>query len=88
VEAPLSSGCNTLTISSLVLARELSLSRNRDILDLPLNSFYYASATRLAMDPFDKKPILPVEVMITVAINVAVVMLGYYVMIFWGIIRG
>lgn len=40
------------------------------------------------MDPFDKKPILPVEVMITVAINVAVVMLGYYVMIFWGIIRG
>lgn len=55
---------------------------------LPLSSFYDASATRLAMDPFDKKPILPVEVMITVAINVAVVMLGYYVMIFWGIIRG
>jgi hypothetical protein len=88
VEAPLSSGCNTLTISSLTLARELSLSRNRDILDFLLSSFYYTSATGLAMDPFDKKPILPVEVMITVVINVAVAMLGYYVMIFWGIIRG
>jgi hypothetical protein len=40
------------------------------------------------MDPFDKKPILPVEIMITVAINVVVVLLGYYAVVFWGIMRG
>jgi hypothetical protein len=40
------------------------------------------------MDPFDKKPILPVEIMITVAINVVVVLLGYYAVVFWGIVRG
>lgn len=35
------------------------------------------------MDPFDKKPILPVEIMITVAINVVVALLGYYAVVFW-----
>jgi hypothetical protein len=40
------------------------------------------------MDPFDKKPILPVEIMITVAINVVVVLLGYYAVVFWGIVQG
>jgi hypothetical protein len=45
-------------------------------------------ATRRAMDPFDKKPIFPIEIMVTVAINVVVVLLGYYVMIFLGVVRG
>jgi hypothetical protein len=36
------------------------------------------------MDPFEKNRLLPVEVMITIAINIAVVALGYYVMVFWG----
>jgi hypothetical protein len=36
------------------------------------------------MDPFEKNQLLPVEVMITIAINIAVVALGYYVMVFWG----
>jgi hypothetical protein len=40
------------------------------------------------MDPLDKKPILPVEIMITVAINVVVALLGYYVVVFWGIVQG
>jgi hypothetical protein len=40
------------------------------------------------MDPFDKKPILPVEILITVAINVVVVLLGYYAVVFWGIVQG
>jgi len=40
------------------------------------------------MDPFDKKPIFPIEILITVAINVVVVLLGYYVMIFLGVVRG
>ncbi len=37
------------------------------------------------MDPFEKDRLLPVEIMITVAINIVVVMLGYYVVTFWGI---
>jgi hypothetical protein len=44
-----------------------------------------ASTARLAMDPFEKNRLLPVEIMITIAINIVVVMLGYYVVIFWGI---
>jgi hypothetical protein len=31
------------------------------------------------MDTFDKKPILPVEAMIIVAINIVIAVLGYYV---------
>lgn len=30
------------------------------------------------MDLFDKKPIVPVDVLITLAINIVVVLLGYY----------
>jgi hypothetical protein len=40
------------------------------------------------MDPFDKKPILPVEVMITLAINVVVAVLCYYAMMLWGLFSG
>jgi hypothetical protein len=40
------------------------------------------------MDPFDNKPLFPIELLITVAINVVVAMLGYYLMIFWGVIAG
>jgi hypothetical protein len=46
------------------------------------------SAARLAMDPFEKNQLLPVEVLITVAINIVAVALGYYVVMFWGIIDG
>jgi hypothetical protein len=36
------------------------------------------------MDPFKKNRVLPVEIVIAVAINIVVVTLGYYVVIFWG----
>lgn len=39
------------------------------------------------MDHFEKKPILPVEIMITVAINIVVAVLGYYVILMWGLFR-
>ena len=35
------------------------------------------------MDRFDRKPFLPVDLMITVAINVIVVVLGYYLVMEW-----
>jgi hypothetical protein len=68
--------------------RKLSVLQDWDMVRVLRSSFQSASATRLAMDPFDKKPILPIEIMITVAINIVVATLGYYAMIFWGIIRG
>jgi hypothetical protein len=40
------------------------------------------------MDPFDNKPFLPVHVMITVAINIVVAVLGYYLIVLWGLFRG
>jgi hypothetical protein len=40
------------------------------------------------MDPFDKKPNLPVEVMITLAINVVVAILCYCAMMLWGLFGG
>ena len=42
------------------------------------------------MDPFDRKPFLPVDLMITVAINVIVivVVLGYYLVMAWGLFGG
>jgi hypothetical protein len=43
------------------------------------------SAARLAMDPFENNRLLPVEVMITIAINIAAVTAGYYVVVFWGL---
>jgi hypothetical protein len=84
----MSLGCNTRTILSSEPSGKLSVLQDWDMLRVLRISFQSASATRLAMDPFDKKPILPIEIMITVAINIVVVTLGYYVMIFWGIIRG
>jgi len=36
------------------------------------------------MDPFDNKPLFPIELLITVAINVVGAMLGYDLMIFRG----
>jgi hypothetical protein len=42
------------------------------------------AATRLAtMDLFDRKLILPVDVMITIAINIVVAVLGYYLVMAW-----
>jgi hypothetical protein len=32
------------------------------------------------MDLFDRKPFLPVDVMITLAINIIIVVFGYYLM--------
>ena len=48
-----------------------------------------ASATRLAMDPFDKKRfVLPIEAIVALAINLVVAVLGYYAIIVWGLFRG
>jgi hypothetical protein len=46
------------------------------------------SAARLAMDPFEKKPFLPIELMIALATNVVVAILGYYAIMMWGFYRG
>jgi hypothetical protein len=47
------------------------------------------AATRLAtMDLFDRKLILPVDVMITIAINIVVAVLGYYLVMAWGLLGG
>jgi hypothetical protein len=35
------------------------------------------------MDPFDQKPILPVDLVITLAINIVVAVLGYYLITAW-----
>ena len=40
------------------------------------------------MDPFDRKAFLPVDLMTTVAINVIVVVLGYYLVMAWGLLGG
>ncbi len=40
------------------------------------------------MDPFGNKPFLPVDVMITVAINIVVAVLGYYLIVLWGLFGG
>jgi hypothetical protein len=40
------------------------------------------------MDPFDRKPFLPVDVVITLAINTIVVVLGYYLVIAWDLFGG
>jgi hypothetical protein len=40
------------------------------------------------MNPFDQKPILPVDVMIILAINILVAALGYYLVMAWGLLGG
>jgi hypothetical protein len=40
------------------------------------------------MDPFEKKRLLPPEMMIALAINVVVAMLGYYAIMMWELVRG
>ena len=51
--------------------------------------FNSLAATRLTMmDLFDQKPFLPVDVMITLAINIIVVVLGYYLVMAWGLFGG
>ena len=40
------------------------------------------------MDPFEKKPFLPIELMIALAINVVVVVFGYYTVMIWGLLGG
>jgi hypothetical protein len=40
------------------------------------------------MDPFDQKPILPVDIVITLAINIIVAVLGYYLIVAWGLLGG
>jgi len=37
------------------------------------------------MDPFENMPILPVDVIITVAINIVVAVCGYYLIVLWGL---
>ncbi len=36
-------------------------------------------------DTFEKKPIFPIEIMIAVAINIVVAVLGYYAVTLWGL---
>jgi hypothetical protein len=48
-------------------------------------SFSAASIASLAMDLFEKKRfLLPIEVLIALATNVVVAVLGYYAIILWG----
>ena len=39
----------------------------------------------LAMDRFQKRPIVPIEVVIVIAINLVVVVAGYYAVMMWGL---
>jgi hypothetical protein len=41
-----------------------------------------------AMDFFRKKPILPVEIFLALAINIVVAALGFYMMLLWRLLRG
>ena len=46
-------------------------------------------ATRWAtMNLFERKLLVPVDVMITIAINIVVVVLGYYLVMAWGLFGG
>jgi hypothetical protein len=38
------------------------------------------------MDVFEKNPVLPVEIMVTVAINVVIAVLGYCAVMLWGLL--
>jgi hypothetical protein len=40
------------------------------------------------MELFEKKRLLPIEVMIVLAINVVVAILGYYAIMMWGLFKG
>jgi hypothetical protein len=40
------------------------------------------------MDPFENKPFWSVDVMITVAINIVMAVLGYYLIVLWGLFSG
>ena len=40
------------------------------------------------MERFEKNRLLPIEVMIALAINVVVAILGYYAIMMWGLYRG
>jgi hypothetical protein len=40
------------------------------------------------MNLFERKLLVPVDVMITIAINVVVVVLGYYLVMAWGLLGG
>jgi hypothetical protein len=40
------------------------------------------------MEPFDQKPILPVDLVITLAINIVVAVLGYYLIMAWRLFGG
>jgi hypothetical protein len=74
---------NTLPISFFAIYRRVLarlFSRDADFLS--------ASAARLAMDPFEKKPLLSIEVMIALAINVVVAILGYYAIMMWRLYTG
>jgi hypothetical protein len=41
-----------------------------------------------AMNLFDRKLFLPIDVVITIAINIVVVVLGYYLVMAWGLLGG
>jgi hypothetical protein len=78
---------NSQTISLLGCTR--SLSPSLGYANLGLRRLFLIRKRREAGDgPINKKPILPVEIMITVAINIVIAVLGYYVVMMWGLYRG
>jgi hypothetical protein len=64
------------------------VSHDSDMLRVLRSSFQSAKCHETAMDPFEKNRLLPVEIMITVAVNIVTVTLGYYVVILWGVFGG
>ena len=49
--------------------------------------FWNPQAERI-MDPFDKERFLPADLMITLAINIVIAVLGYYLVVLWGLFGG
>jgi hypothetical protein len=39
------------------------------------------------MDPFERKRLSPIEVMIALAINIVVAILSYYAIMMWGLLK-
>jgi hypothetical protein len=66
------------------------------------SKFLYSANLRFAetiFDPHDRRPeemdlfqknrsLLPVEVVVAVAINIVIVVLGYYAVLMWGLMKG
>ena len=49
---------------------------------------YFNPLARHEMGDDEQKLLVPVDVMITIAINIVVVVLGYYLVMAWGLLGG